>query len=1104
MTSARSIFFLLMLLLLAAPTRAQDSQETAEPTGQEQPGSADASASGAEAADEIATLLKTERDRLASQGEPGSDPDRVAWRNAIMARITVLEELQTTHEWVAELARQLATVDERTQQLEEGLAAEEASGRPPPVELTDLEELADYQSRFEEASAARDEAQADNDRVVNRVAEAQGDIIDFRSRGVELQAELSRKPGTTDLDRYQLETTKLGARSVSERVAHLEHIVSVVADVMPMLQLTLDLASRNYRRASDQLDEARAAAAAIREVDAQKATEEAEAARLAAEREADPIERFRQRMRAEGGALYAEISSLEILNDDLQRRTRAERDAIEQLDREEKRVDQRMKLRKTGRAEVVLRAFDRAARSRKQLEAENLENQITIHADRMAEVLDRVWDLQLPRQENPELLQLMEEAGPDREDEALETFSEEVEQGRGLIRALRNTLSTLEIGSSRYDELATATLERRQKLDELLTSLQARLYWRRSAPMLLGAEFLKAGDELKRLWHMSTSSEVWSPIRAVAGERSSESVALGLLLLAALGLHRTLRRALASTNRGRSFDEVRYVFLAGTWMLSLPSVFFLASRIAAASSEPFGHTVMSTMLYQASWFIGIRRGFDLFLSPGGYALRTEIVRPAVAKQLLEGVHILAAGAVLVRIPADALRLEGAGLTVLPRLLDVGWLAIVAIAVMRLLSWSGPLVRQWSKSAPGLQIVLWTLFPISLLIQLTCVIMATLGYEVASRSLAAQNLSGLGVLVALSWTYVLSVRIARRLARRFRRPARDRQRPDEGIEQSEAIVDAVGQVVGFLMTLVAFIALQYFTGTVGTLVTALEETEIAKTASGDWLTAWGVVLAVLSVASGHIIAAQTSRVYEQIVIPLVGEGERGARFALLTLFRYGVVLVAWIFGLTSLGLSMENVAWLMTAVSVGLGFGLQEVVANFVSGLILLFERPVRVGDVITVGQTGGTVDQIQIRATVVTNWERQTIIIPNKALITQNLTNWTRTDRVVRRSMALKVAYGADIEEVIRIADGVVRDHANVLEDPPHCVWFNGFGEYSLDFEIWFFTQFEDGLSTRSALYRALNAALKKAGIEIPLPQRQVQVRDGGEHDNVAEAGGAD
>ena len=162
-----------------------------------------------------------------------------------------------------------------------------------------------------------------------------------------------------------------------------------------------------------------------------------------------------------------------------------------------------------------------------------------------------------------------------------------------------------------------------------------------------------------------------------------------------------------------------------------------------------------------------------------------------------------------------------------------------------------------------------------------VIMATLGYEVASRSLATRNLAGLGVLVGISWTYVLSVRLARRLARRFRKQDRSGEGDGSDAEQSEAIVDAVGQVVGALMTLLAFAALQYFTGTVGRLVRLLDETEIMMTADGDWLTAWGVVLALLSVSVGHLIASQTSRVYEQVIIPLVGEGERGARFALLT-------------------------------------------------------------------------------------------------------------------------------------------------------------------------------------------------------------------------------
>ena len=219
-------------------------------------------------------------------------------------------------------------------------------------------------------------------------------------------------------------------------------------------------------------------------------------------------------------------------------------------------------------------------------------------------------------------------------------------------------------------------------------------------------------------------------------------------------------------------------------------------------------------------------------------------------------------------------------------------------------------------------------------------------------------------------------------------------------------------------------------------------------------------------------------------PLIGAGEVGGRFAALTLLRYFLVFMAYVVALLSVGFSFTSIGWIVTAASVGLGFGLQEIVANFISGLILLFEQPIRVGDIVSVGATGGTVEKITMRATVVTNWERQTIVIPNKKFVTENLTNWTRHDRVMRRTMDVRVAYGSDVEKILRILDQIVGSHPDVLSDPPHRLWFQSFGEFGIEFQIWFFSLIEEGLRVRSDLHAMINERFALEGIEIPVLQR--------------------
>jgi potassium efflux system protein len=199
-----------------------------------------------------------------------------------------------------------------------------------------------------------------------------------------------------------------------------------------------------------------------------------------------------------------------------------------------------------------------------------------------------------------------------------------------------------------------------------------------------------------------------------------------------------------------------------------------------------------------------------------------------------------------------------------------------------------------------------------------------------------------------------------------------------------------------------------------------------------------------------------------------------------------LFVAYMLAMLNVGFSFQALGWFATAASVGLGFGLQEIVANFISGLILLFERPIRVGDIVTIGTTSGTVDEISMRATIVTNWERQTLIIPNKKFVTEDLTNWTRNDRVMRRDLDVRVAYGSNVEEVLRLLDQIVASHPKVLKEPAHRIWFQKFGSFGIELRLLFFTHIEDGLRTRSELHATINERLAAEGIDIPVVQHDL------------------
>jgi potassium efflux system protein len=178
-------------------------------------------------------------------------------------------------------------------------------------------------------------------------------------------------------------------------------------------------------------------------------------------------------------------------------------------------------------------------------------------------------------------------------------------------------------------------------------------------------------------------------------------------------------------------------------------------------------------------------------------------------------------------------------------------------------------------------------------------------------------------------------------------------------------------------------------------------------------------------------------------------------------------------------------------TVGLGFGLQEIFANFVSGLILLFERPIRVGDVITLGDITGTVSNIQIRATTVTNWDRKELIVPNKELITGRLLNWTLSDKTNRIVINIGLAYKTDPLVAREIILSTVQSHENVLEDPGPNVTFEGFGDSSLSFVVRAYVATLDvRLSTVNDLHASIHKRLSQAGIEIAFPQLDLNLRE--------------
>jgi potassium efflux system protein len=207
-------------------------------------------------------------------------------------------------------------------------------------------------------------------------------------------------------------------------------------------------------------------------------------------------------------------------------------------------------------------------------------------------------------------------------------------------------------------------------------------------------------------------------------------------------------------------------------------------------------------------------------------------------------------------------------------------------------------------------------------------------------------------------------------------------------------------------------------------------------------------------------------------------------------RYAIVIGGSVAGLGLLGLRWSQLQWMAAALTVGLGFGLQEIFANFVSGLILLFERPFRVGDIVTVGDLSGRVTRIRTRATTILDFDNKEIVIPNKAFITGDLVNWTLSDTTTRLTIKVGADYDADPALVRRMLMQAAAEDSRILKDPAPTCWLLNFGDSSLDFELRVFVgTIGDRLEVQNALHIRILELFAENRIVITYPQIDVHLR---------------
>lgn len=257
-----------------------------------------------------------------------------------------------------------------------------------------------------------------------------------------------------------------------------------------------------------------------------------------------------------------------------------------------------------------------------------------------------------------------------------------------------------------------------------------------------------------------------------------------------------------------------------------------------------------------------------------------------------------------------------------------------------------------------------------------------------------------------------------------------------------------------------------------------------------LSFWKILTIIITIAiivgvAKFLKRLVTGRLLEQTV------HDEGTRVALGTIFQYLLVFFGFLIVLQAAGIDLSTLTVLSGTIGIGIGFGLQNIVDNFFSGLIILLERPIKVGDRIELGNINGDVTRIAIRSTTVRTNDNINIIIPNSEFVSKQVINWSHTDRNVRIAVPVGVSYNSYPQKVREILLGVAENHPAILDSPRPDVIFQGFGNSSLDFElrVWTRTYIQIPKILRSEINYRIFEAFRANGIEIPFPQRDIHFR---------------
>ncbi len=558
------------------------------------------------------------------------------------------------------------------------------------------------------------------------------------------------------------------------------------------------------------------------------------------------------------------------------------------------------------------------------------------------------------------------------------------------------------------------------------------------------------------------------------------------------------------------------LLIVGAWPLLMVSVGWLLGRLPTAG--PFSLLVANGLMKAGLilFSLGFLRQICL---PGGLGDShlgwSRSIRESMARELGWLLPVAVPLGFLVAVSTGSMAPQSA--KILGQLAFIGVMGTAAVFLYRLLHRRSELMKAlWRANPQGalvqLHFIWFSMFMIS---PLALAVTSVLGYQYTALNLEQQAETTFWFFVVLFLLRELLLRSLYIAERRLRyqdalrrrdelRAQREREEQEDEdtsaiqVEIPELDFDQLGEQAKTLVS-AAFL----FSAVIGTwliwsdLLPALgflNNTELPFQASRiidgvarDVPVTLGDLVVGLIIVLITVMAAKNLPGILEITLLQRLPLDAGARYAITALSQYLIAGIGIFTAFSTIGLKWSSIQWLVAALSVGLGFGLQEIVANFISGIILLFERPIRVGDRVTISNTTGIVSRIRIRATTITNYDKQELLIPNKQIITGEVINWTLTDKVNRVMITVGVAYGSDVEQAMRLLIEAANENPEVLDDPKPIASFEAFGDNALTlFLRAYLGDMDNRLNTITELHTAVNEKFNEAGIEISFPQRDV------------------